>query len=128
MSRKALVVWGGWDGHAPKECADLFAPWLAEQGFEVKVSETMDVYLDEDYMKSLSLIVPIWTMGDITGPQAKGLLDAVESGVRSLGQLKAATGCSTVCGCCTETAKDVIRQALDERRAGLCILPVMQAA
>ena len=33
--KKALFVWGGWEGHEPKQCVDIFAPWLAEQGFEV---------------------------------------------------------------------------------------------
>jgi hypothetical protein len=74
-------VWGGWQGHTPKECADVFVPWLEGEGFEVKVSNTLDTYLDEEYMKSLSLVVPIWTMGEISGEQASGLLNAVESGV-----------------------------------------------
>ena len=79
--KKALIVWGGWDGHEPKECADLFAPILRKEGFDVEASDTLDVYLDSDKMNSLSLIVPIWTMGNITGEQAGGLLKAVRSGV-----------------------------------------------
>lgn len=79
--RQALVVWGGWDGHQPKQCADVFAPFLQESGFEVRVSDSMDVYLETDYMQSLSLVVPIWTMGNITGEQEKGLLGAIKSGV-----------------------------------------------
>lgn len=80
-TKKALVVWGGWDGHHPKECADLFAPWLEEQGFEVVVSNTLDSYMDKDLMGSLSLVVPIWTMGEISRDQEQGLLAAVRSGV-----------------------------------------------
>ncbi len=79
--RQALIVWGGWDGHQPKQCAEVFAPFLQESGFEVRVSDSMDVYLEEDYMTSLSLVVPIWTMGTISGEQEKGLLSAVKSGV-----------------------------------------------
>jgi len=79
--KKALMVWGGWDGHEPKQCVDIFAPWLEEQGFEVKVSDTLDAYLDEPYMRSLSLVVPVWTMGTIEGEQLKGLLGAIRSGV-----------------------------------------------
>ncbi len=79
--KSALVVWGGWDGHEPKQCADIFAQWLKEQGFEVRVSDTLDSYLDTDKLKKLSLIVPIWTMGAITGGQEKSLLEAVKSGV-----------------------------------------------
>ena len=79
--RKALMIWGGWDGHEPKQCVDVFAPFLQENGFEVRVSDSLDVYLEKDYIESLSLIVPVWTMGTITNEQEKGLLSAVASGV-----------------------------------------------
>lgn len=79
--RQALIVWGGWEGHQPKQCAEIFAPFLESSGFEVRVSGTLDTYLEKDYMESLSLIVPIWTMGTISGEQEKGLLEAVKSGV-----------------------------------------------
>ncbi|MCC6485412.1 MAG: ThuA domain-containing protein [Armatimonadetes bacterium] len=79
--KKALIVWGGWDGHEPKQCADIFAPILQEKGFDVKVSDSMDPYKDADYMSSLSLIVPVWTMGQIEGEQESGLLSAIKSGV-----------------------------------------------
>ncbi|HOE67763.1 MAG TPA: ThuA domain-containing protein [Candidatus Hydrogenedentes bacterium] len=79
--KSALLVWGGWDGHEPKQCIDVFAPFLQEQGFEVEVSDTMAPYEDQDKMNALSLIVPCWTMGAITGEQEKGLLEAIKSGV-----------------------------------------------
>jgi len=79
--KQALMVWGGWDGHEPKQCVDIFAPHLEANGFEVRISDTLDVYLEHDYMQALSLIVPVWTMGTITGEQEKGLLDTVRSGV-----------------------------------------------
>ena len=79
--KKALVVWGGWDGHEPKQCADAIAPVLTKEGFEVEVSNTLDSYIDKAKMQALSLVVPIWTMGSITGEQERGLLDAVRSGV-----------------------------------------------
>ena len=40
--KKALMVWGGWAGHEPKQCADIFAPILREKGFDVEVSDTLD--------------------------------------------------------------------------------------
>jgi hypothetical protein len=79
--KRALMVWGGWDGHEPKQCVDIFAPFLQENGFEVRVSDSLEVYTEKDYMESLSLIVPVWTMGTITNEQEKGLLSAVASGV-----------------------------------------------
>ena len=79
--KAALLVWGGWEGHEPKQCVDIFAPYLEKQGYEVEVSNTLDAYLDEAKMKSLSLVVPVWTMGTITREQEQGLLEAVKSGV-----------------------------------------------
>jgi len=75
------MVWGGWDGHEPKQCVDIFAPYLREQGYEVEISDTLDVYLDNAKLHALSLIVPVWTMGTITREQEAGLLAAVKDGV-----------------------------------------------
>jgi len=85
MAKKALIVWGGWKGHTPKESIDVFVPYLEENGFEVVISETLDSYLDEELMGSLSLIVQCWTMGEINGKQSKGLQNAVAAGVGLVG-------------------------------------------
>src|SRR5215208_6520421 len=77
----ALMVYGGWDGHEPKRCVDLFAPILQGHGFDVQLSDTLDAYLDAERMRSLDLIVPVWTMGTITKEQEAGLLGAVKGGV-----------------------------------------------
>ena len=79
--KSALFVWGGWEGHEPKQCVDIFAPYLQEQGYEVEISNTLDTFLDEEKIKFLDLIVPVWTMGTITREQEKGLLEAVKSAV-----------------------------------------------
>ena len=75
------MVWGGWAGHEPQQTVERFAPFLRDNGFDVRVEDNMDVYLDAAYMNSLSLVVPIWTMGSIENEQEKGLLEAVKSGV-----------------------------------------------
>ena len=80
MVKSALMVWGGWPGHEPKQCVDIFAPWLESQGYTVEVSDTLDAYLDKK-LGEMSLIVPVWTQGTITREQEKGLLDAVKGGV-----------------------------------------------
>lgn len=84
-TKNALFVWGGWDGHEPKKCVDIFAPWLEEQGFEVEVSNSLDSYLDVEKLKTLDLIVQAFTMAQITREQEKGLLEAVKSGVSLAG-------------------------------------------
>ena len=79
--KSALMVWGGWEGHEPKQCVDIFEPYLREQGYDVEVSDTLDVYTDESKMKALDLIVPVHTQGEITREQETGLLEAVKVGV-----------------------------------------------
>jgi type 1 glutamine amidotransferase len=78
--KSALIVWGGWSGHTPFESASLFAGLLREAGYDVRVSDTLDAYLDPA-LPSLDLIVPVWTMDKISKEQEKALLGAVASGV-----------------------------------------------
>lgn len=79
--RKALITTGGWDGHEPRKCGLIMATILNNEGFEVEIADNMDVFKDAAKMTALSLVVPIWTCGQITGEQEKGLLDAIKSGV-----------------------------------------------
>ncbi len=79
--KSALVVWGGWEGHQPKETASLFAGILEGEGYAVEVSNSLDSYLDVEKLQALDLIVPVVTMSTITSEQEKGLLAAVKSGV-----------------------------------------------
>ena len=81
MAKKAIMVWGGWEGHEPRQCVDIFAPILEEEGFAVTISDTLDTYKDRDLMAEQDLVVPAWTMGQIEGEQEQGLLAAVDSGV-----------------------------------------------
>jgi type 1 glutamine amidotransferase len=78
--KKILFVWGGWMGHEPDKCRDIFVPWLESEGAKVTVSNTLDSYVNMN-LKELDLIIQCWTMGQITGPQEKALEGAVKSGV-----------------------------------------------
>lgn len=80
MGKKALIVQGGWDGHTPKQCAELFEGELKKKGYTVVVSDTLASYADKALMDSVDLVVPIWTMGQIKPEEEKGLLDAVTAG------------------------------------------------
>lgn len=79
--KSALFVWGGWEGHQPKETAELFAGLLKEKGYTVELSNTLDSYLDAEKLHTFDLIVPVFTMSTITEAQEKGLLEAVRSGI-----------------------------------------------
>jgi len=74
---KALIVYGGWDGHTPKEAAALFDRELKAKGFETRVEASLEPLADKDYMNSLDLVVPIWTCGSLSKPQWEGLNEAI---------------------------------------------------
>jgi type 1 glutamine amidotransferase len=78
---RALIVWGGWEGHEPEQVAAIFANGLRGRSFAVQVADSLDAFRDEQELRTLDLIVPIWTMGTISGEQLQPLLNAVEGGV-----------------------------------------------
>ena len=79
--RKALIVQGGWDGHEPVLLSERFAGLLREEGFEAKISDNLDSFLDQEKLLALDLIVPVWTMATITEEQCEAVSNAVASGV-----------------------------------------------
>ena len=89
---KALIFWGGWDGHTPKDAAAIFERELKAKGFEVRVESTLDVLTDKEYLKTLDLIVPVWTCGALSKEQSQGLLEAVSKEGVGLGGFHGGTG------------------------------------
>jgi type 1 glutamine amidotransferase len=79
--KRALIVQGGWDGHAPRQTAEIFAGWLHEEGFEVELSDSLDAFDSLESLQSLNLIVPVWTMGKIAKEQSANVCAAVAGGV-----------------------------------------------
>ena len=81
MARKALIIAGGWDGHEPAATSEIFRQELTQAGLEVRVETTLDALLAPRLASTYDLIIPNWTMGQITEEQEKALLEAVKSGV-----------------------------------------------
>ena len=79
--KSMLFVWGGWEGHEPKQCVDIFAPIMRAEGYQVEISDTLDCYLDVEKLKTYDLIAQAFTMSHISREQERGLLAAVQSGV-----------------------------------------------
>lgn len=77
--RKALIVWGGWDGHTPRESAGVVADILRGHDFDVTVSDTTAAYADPD-LGATDLIVPMITMSQIGKEELAGLTAAVRAG------------------------------------------------
>ena len=86
MGKLALVMWGGWEGHTPKETAEILAGKLTANGFDVRIENTLKPLEDAAAMKQLNLVVPMWTMGELSNEQWNGLNQAVhDAGVGMAG-------------------------------------------
>jgi len=84
-AKKALIVFGGWDGHEPELVSQRFKKILEDEGLDVTVSDTLDAYADVEYLKTLHLIVPIWTGGKLSGELCSNVSKALASGVGMAG-------------------------------------------
>jgi uncharacterized protein len=64
----------------PVEATDSFLPFLAEQGFDVRVEDSPAVYADAAVMTATDLVVQCVTMSSIEKDEFEGLRAAVEAG------------------------------------------------
>jgi uncharacterized protein len=79
--KSALIVAGGWDGHEPEKVGRLFKEILEVEGYEVELSDDLRAFENLDRHEELRLIVPVWTMGEIS----PGGRDSVLAAVRDRG-------------------------------------------
>jgi len=77
---RALISWGGWDGHQPDKVAALFAGWLRDAGADVTVTDSLACFDDAAELATHDLIVPVWTMSTIQRQQAMNVCAAVAAG------------------------------------------------
>ncbi len=78
--REALIVWGGWSGHEPEQCAAIISEMLEEEGFKTYVENATEAFADPA-LADMSLIVPIVTMSKIEKEEVDNLTRAVRGGV-----------------------------------------------
>ncbi len=78
---KALVVYGGWEGHEPAQVAAIYESELKAAGVEVEMADSLDALADAERLKALDLVVMNWTMGKLAKDEWQGLSEAVASGV-----------------------------------------------
>ncbi len=78
--KKALMVWGGWEGHEPEAVTGIFAGVLRDNGYDVDVENTREVFLDAWRLAATDLIIPNSSVEHITKEQVDGLLAAIRAG------------------------------------------------
>ena len=79
MTKKALIFWGGWEGHTPDRSAEVARAMLACNGFDVRVEPGTAVLAETD-VSSFDLIVPMITMAEIVKEELAALTAAVRAG------------------------------------------------
>ena len=62
--KKALIAWGGWEGHTPQESTEITKGILENNHFDVDVVEGTEAFRDPD-LSRYNLIVPVITMSTI---------------------------------------------------------------
>ena len=77
--REALIVWGGWQGHEPEQCAAIVAEMLRDEGFKVHLETSTQAFASPQ-LHTMSLIVPIYTMSKIEKDEVANLSRAVREG------------------------------------------------
>jgi len=85
MSRKAIIIAGGWEGHEPIKVAELFKEMLEKHNFRVEISQTLESYSDADNLKKYDLIVPCWTMAQLPDGYEKNISEALSNGTGMAG-------------------------------------------
>ena len=78
--REALIVWGGWQGHEPEQCAAIVAEMLRDDGFKVHLETSTQAFASPE-LHTMSLIVPIYTMSKIEKDEVANLSRAVREGI-----------------------------------------------
>lgn len=81
QGKKVLYVYGGWEGHEPEQCKDIFVPWLKSEGAEVLLFDNLSCYDDSLLLSKVDVIIQHYTMGELSGQRERALCDAVKRGV-----------------------------------------------
>ena len=79
----ALILYGGWLGHQPERFVALAKDRLLN-GCDVETTSDLTV-LESSDLNHRDLILPIWTQGELTCEQERGLLRAIEDGTGLVG-------------------------------------------
>ena len=79
--KKALIFYGGWDGHQPELVSERFRKILEKNGFEVDLFEGVECLADGENLLTYDLIVPVITGSTMPRDYEKNLSNAISRGV-----------------------------------------------
>lgn len=79
--KRALIISGGWEGHQPDRISGIFKLMLEEENYQVEISKSLDSIHTDFRLNDYQVIIPNWTMGQISYESISALLKAVREGV-----------------------------------------------
>ena len=81
QTKQTLIIYGGWDGHAPEQNAQIFKTALEAHGHAVTLADSFAPLDDAEALSNYDLIIPTWTMGEPSDEQIANLVTAIRGGV-----------------------------------------------
>lgn len=79
--KRALIFYGGWEGHDPQLVSQRFGRLLEKNGYRVDRFPGMECLADAKKLLEYDLIVPVMTMSEISNDYEKNICFAVSRGV-----------------------------------------------
>ena len=83
--KKALIFYGGWDGHEPQKVSARFGRLLEKHGYSVDRVEGVECLADREKLLEYDLLVPCVTMSTLPRDYEKNVSFAVSRGVGMAG-------------------------------------------
>lgn len=78
-NKKAIIVWGGWEGHTPEASANVVKDMLEAQNFDVVLDSSTEAFADPK-LGEFDLIIPAVTMSRIEKEELQNLLACIRAG------------------------------------------------
>ena len=65
MTKKALFLAGGWEGHEPQETSRFISNEIEKYDIESDIINDLDILGEKNKLEKYDIILPVWTMGRI---------------------------------------------------------------
>lgn len=78
--KKAMIFRGGWSGHEPELISVRFARLLEQNGISTEIFDGLNCLEDREKLMTYDLIVPCFTMSEISNEQVSNVSWAVSHG------------------------------------------------
>ena len=78
--KKAIIIYGGWEGHQPKQIALFLKRIMEKNDIETMISDDPEILSNSKYIKEIDLLVTQWTDGTLSDKQLQTVIRLVGEG------------------------------------------------